>query len=157
MSDGEPAPASGPGPGAGERERTSGDRAVGVAEVARRFRAGQASGEELSWAFVASTLFCPIADRGVQTITALGRRLVPLYSSERALAIGEGPCEWFSGTGADLVTLVPDGCGIVLDRGSDSEIGLEAWALRRLGATDALEPGEGEPTEVGPASQDEMH
>lgn len=117
-----------------------GDQSADLAETARRFRIDRASPEELSLAFGEAVLFCPISSDGVRTVEAGASSYVPLYSSERTLARGEGPCEWFSGAGIDLVGVVPEGAGIVIDRGSDSEVVLENWAIHRSVAPDeALE------------------
>lgn len=120
-----------------------GDQSSGLAEAARRFRSGDASPEELSLAFVGAVLFCPIGEQGPRVIEAAGSRLVPMYSSELAMARGEGPCEWFSGAGSDLVRVVPAGCGMVVDRGSDSEVVLESWAIRSSVQLDQAVGGDG--------------
>lgn len=111
-----------------------GDQSSALAETARSFRAGRASPEELSLAFVGAVLFCPIVGDGVCTVTSDDRPYMPMYTSESRLARGHGPCEWFSGVGADLVRVTADGCGIVVDPGTDSEVVLESWAIHPSGA-----------------------
>jgi len=127
-----------------------GDQSSGLADVARRFRAGGATREELSQAFVKGVLFCPVGDSGVVRIGPEGQGFVPMYSSEVALARGQGACEWFTGQGSDLLSIVAPGDGIVVDRGSDSEVALPAWAVLRNDGAGALDndrsPDEGAPT-----------
>jgi len=101
-----------------------------LAEVARRFRSGEATAEELSLVFVQSVLFCR---GGVEPeFTAIGeidKGFVPMYTSEVTLARAEGQCMWFTGTGRTLVGLIPPGYGVVVDRGTEGEVALASWAI----------------------------
>ncbi len=48
--------------------------------------------------------------------------VIPVFTSERALARHAGAVQWFSTTGADLVSLAPVGHRFVIDPGSPHEI-----------------------------------
>lgn len=104
-----------------------------VAEVARRFRAGGASGDVLTDAVVEATLYCFRGDEpGFMAFGEPGSGFVPMYSSPETLVHVEGDeCPWFAAKGGDLLRLVPEGYGVVLDPGAESEICLAAWAIRR--------------------------
>lgn len=105
---------------------------VDVAEAARFFRAGSLTGDELSDAFGAATLYCFLAgEPGFMAVGEPGAGFIPMYSSEDALNAAEGPSAWFAALGHDLLQLVPEGYGVVLDPGTESEICLAAWAIRR--------------------------
>jgi len=106
--------------------------AFSLSDVARRFRLGEASGEELSFVFGEAMLYCVKPEQpGFMAVGEPGAGFVPMYSSEIALARAEGECEWFAAKGVDLVPQVPEGYGIVLDHGSDAEVTLAAWAIKR--------------------------
>ena len=117
---------------AASAEVTVNDVEVDVAEAARLFRAGTLSGDELSDAFGAATLYCFLADEpGFMAVGEPGAGFIPMYSSEEALTAAEGPSAWFAAKGRGLLQLVPEGYGVVLDPGTDSEICLASWAIRR--------------------------
>jgi hypothetical protein len=99
-------------------------------ETAERFCAGESVGDQLTLALLASVLFYRGDEEGsFMALEAAGETFVPLYSSEWALAVGEGPCKWFTGHGQVLVPLIPPGVGLVIDLGSPHEITLAAWAI----------------------------
>jgi SseB protein N-terminal domain len=103
-----------------------------VVEAAKSFRAGTLSGDELSDAFGAATLYCFLADEpGFMAVGEPGAGFIPMYSSEEALTAAEGSTAWFAAKGLDLLQLVPEGYGVVLDPGTDGEICLAPWAIRR--------------------------
>ncbi len=95
-----------------------------LAEAARGFKGGQIDAEDFIAQLLQSELYCRRGPEiGFQAWGPPGQGWVSVYSSERTLLAGEGEaCPWFSGPGADLLRLVPDGYGVVLDPGSDSEV-----------------------------------
>jgi hypothetical protein len=100
----------------------------------RDFRNGKLDEEALSLAFCRTVFFCRRGEEiAFQALGEPGRGMVPLYSSESALARSEGECAWFSGTGAQLIALVPVGYGAVVDLGSDSQVALAPWAIHSQG------------------------
>lgn len=67
-------------------------------------------------AFCAARVFSPAPPRpGVVSVDVEGRAVVPVFTSERALADAVGPCAYFSTTGLDLLGLLPDGVLMGLD------------------------------------------
>jgi hypothetical protein len=107
-------------------------------DVARRFHRDEATGEELSLAFERATLFCRRGDEvGFMALGDEDLGWIPVYSSDLALARAEGVCAWFSAPGADLLELVPDGYGIVVDYGSDTEVTVSAEAVHGPGRNGA--------------------
>lgn len=63
-----------------------------------------------------------------------GAALIPTFSSPTELVRYAGACEWFSTTGEDLMTLLPEGYGLVVDvAGSDPQL-LPAESLTELRA-----------------------
>jgi hypothetical protein len=60
-----------------------------------------------------------------------GAGYVPMFSSLATLELHAGECDWASATGRDLLQLVPDGYGIVLDPAGPHPAGLPASALGR--------------------------
>ncbi len=103
-----------------------------IVEAAKAFRAGTLNGDDLSDAFGAATLYCFLADEpGFMAVGEPGAGFIPMYSSEETLTAAEGSTAWFAAKGRDLLQLVPEGYGVVLDPGSDSEICLAPWAIRR--------------------------
>lgn len=71
-----------------------------------------------------------------------GAAVVPVFSSPTELVRYAGACEWFSTTGGDLMTLLPEGYGLVVDiAGSDPQLlpaellaGLRTEAVGATGA-----------------------
>jgi hypothetical protein len=102
-----------------------------LADIARAFRAGRASGEQLSLAFARATVFCVHSELpGFMAIGEAGSGYVPFYTSPQTLADAEGNSPWFSARAVDLIRLVPDGYGVVVDWGSDTQVVLPAAAFR---------------------------
>lgn len=111
-----------------------------LADTARRFRAGLVGGEEFSAAFLGAELFCRAGGHAGQqppeapafmAVSHRGATYVPMYTSLGTLAAREGPCLWFSAPAAQLLGLLPVGCGVLVDPGADSQVVLPATAIRR--------------------------
>ena len=100
-------------------------------DVARDFRLGVVSAETLSLAFSDAVFFCRRGEEfAFQALGTPQRGIIPFYSSEESLARAEGPCAWFSATGLELIAMVPDGYGVVIDLGSVNQVALAPWAIR---------------------------
>jgi hypothetical protein len=86
---------------------------------------------------------------GFLAVGERGTAVVPAFSSPSELVRYAGACEWFSLTGEDLMTLLPEGYGLVVDiAGSDPQLlpadllaGLRAEAV---GAVDGVGAAAGE-------------
>jgi hypothetical protein len=100
--------------------------------VARRFRAGDATGEELTVAFAQADVFCVhTPEPGFLAVGNDDGGFVPMYSSEETLLAAEGSCAFFSAPAATLLPLVPEGYGLVVDLGSDHQVALPSWAFHQ--------------------------
>lgn len=96
----------------------------------RRFVHGQATGEELTSEFGRSVLLLKRPERpGVLLRRGPEGPYLPVYSSEGALGRSEGQTGWFSASGATVLGLVPPGCAVVVDPGSDHAVMLPASAI----------------------------
>ena len=102
--------------------------------------AGWATGEipavELQDAFESAPLYVQRVPgrHGGPALAALGppgAGVVPIYSSLETLVAAVGECDWARAPGRDLLALVPDGYGVVLDPGSPYAALLPADVIRR--------------------------
>lgn len=88
-----------------------------VVTVARDVWAGSRSPEGFYAAFAESTVYAQRPERPglmIADLAARGRWTVVFSSLER-LAAYAGECEYLSTSGADLLELVPEGVGVLLD------------------------------------------
>ncbi|MFE7114597.1 SseB family protein [Streptomyces sp. NPDC057654] len=85
--------------------------------------------------FVAETLEGPVA---------------PVFTSWEGLALFAGACEWASTTAADLVELLPEGVGVLVDPLGPRPFVLDADAVMAGASADAVgaEHGSAEATEA---------
>lgn len=91
------------------------------------------AGRAVFEAFLRARVFCqatePPAHPGVLALGGPGNGVVPVFSSLEELGrfraardeTGE-PVRWFATSGADLLGLVPDGYGVLVDPGSDHAV-----------------------------------
>ena len=68
---------------------------------------------------------------GLVAVGEPGRGHVLAFTSLDELARQAGECDWLRTTGDDLLALVPDGYGVVVDVAGDHPLALPASALRR--------------------------
>ncbi len=113
-----------------------GDQPAGLGPVLAAWAAGAVDAERLQAAFDAATLYVQrvLGADGRPAIAAYGRPgagHVAFYSSLEAMAAAVGECDWAGARGRDLVDLVPDGYGLVLDPVGPHLAALPAPALRR--------------------------
>ncbi len=71
----------------------------------------------------------PSGRPAVAAVGPPGAGYVAMYSSLATLALHAGQCDWASGTGRDLLQLVPDGYGVVLDPAGPQPAVLPARAV----------------------------
>jgi hypothetical protein len=89
---------------------------------------------ELPAAFETATLYVqrvpgPSGRPAVAAFGAPGAGYVAVFSSLDTLALHAGECDWAGATGRDLLQLVPDGYGVVLDPAGPYPAVLAAGAL----------------------------
>ncbi len=102
-----------------------------LADVARHYKQGKATPQELFDCFAASRLYSPAPPKpGVHILEVKGDRVVPVFSSEAELAKFMGRTKWFSTTGLDLLSLLPKGVTIGLDIASSHRLQLDPAAVR---------------------------
>ena len=92
--------------------------------------------DQLQAAFDASTVYVPrtTTDDGRAAVVAVGQPgegYVAFFSSLESLAAHAGECDWASAPGRDLVDLVPEGYGLVVDPAGPHPAVMPARALRR--------------------------
>ena len=94
---------------------------VSLAVTVQDFLAGKCEAPQLHEAFTESTVYCQAAERpGFVATGEPDRGWVPVFSSlpelaRYAVARDEPDMGWFSTTGADVLELLPEGYGILLD------------------------------------------
>ena len=101
-----------------------------LAEVAADVAAGRAAAEDLPASFLAATVYCEAGEApGFLAVGPPGSGIIPVFSSEAELARARGAVAWFSTTGADLLSQVPDGYDLGLDLAGDAPLRLRPAAL----------------------------
>lgn len=71
---------------------------------------------------------------GAPSVAAVGREgagLVAVHTSAERLAAYAGECDWARASGSDLLELLPEGYGVVVDPGGPFTVVLPAAAIRR--------------------------
>ncbi|MGH9247333.1 MAG: SseB family protein [Acidimicrobiales bacterium] len=105
-----------------------------------RFQADELTAEEFTEVFMRSRVYCVRPERpGFLAVGPRGGGHIPVFSSLTELAryaakfpepYADG-VDWFSTTGEDLLSLVPEGYGLVIDVASDDAVHLDAAAIQR--------------------------
>jgi hypothetical protein len=120
-----------------------------LAEALAGFAAGAVTPEALTETFRKETVYCQAAEQpGFLAVGPPGAGLVPVFSSldqlsRYAVAYGlRGGIDWLSTTGADVLDLLPNGYGIVVDPAGDHAVTLPAHALHRAVVMQRVEVGE---------------
>lgn len=105
--------------------------------AAASFAAGGSGSAAFSAAFAAGRVYAhrppPPAPPGLLAVGEPGSGHVPVFTSLDQLARYAGECDWLRTTGADLLALMSEGYGLLIDPGSDHCIVLPPDALRRGG------------------------
>jgi hypothetical protein len=100
------------------------------------WHAGVIGAEQLQAAFDAATVYVQrtTTDDGRPAVVAVGppgAGYVAFFSSLASLAAHAGECDWASAPGRDLVDLVPEGYGLVVDPADPHTAVMPASAMRR--------------------------
>jgi hypothetical protein len=97
-----------------------------VVELVNQLRlhgAGVISDQRLREAILSSRFFAQAPEQpGFLAVPGSTGAVIPVFTSERALARHAGAVRWFSTTGADLMSLAPVGHRFVIDPGSAHEV-----------------------------------
>jgi len=108
-----------------------------LTSAAASFTAGGSDSVAFSAAFAAGQVYAqrppPPAPPGLLAVGDPGSGHVLVFTSLDELGRYAGECDWLCTTGADLLALLPDGYGLLVDPVSDHSIVLPSRALRRGG------------------------
>ena len=110
--------------------------ATDLATALAGWQADVIGAEQLQRAFDTATVFVQrtTTDDGHPAVVAVGQPgagYVAFFSSLQSLAAHAGECDWASGPGRDLVDLVPEGYGLVVDPAGPHPAAMPAAAMRR--------------------------
>ncbi|MGH8902357.1 MAG: SseB family protein [Egibacteraceae bacterium] len=102
------------------------DGEPGVVVAARRLRAGKLTLADWDAAFRTATVYAQAPSRpGFMVADLPGKgSWVSVFSSLERLGAFVGACDWMSMPGADVIELLPDGVGAVLDPGSGHAVAI---------------------------------
>ena len=105
-----------------------------LAERIDEFLDGELDGLALHDAFRTAQVFCQAGERPgfVAVDEPDGRRSVPVFTTLVELARFAGQTPWFAALGQDVLNLLPDGCDVVVDPGSQRALRLRGDATQRL-------------------------
>ncbi len=106
-----------------------------LAQAAALFAAGQLDSAAFAAAFATGEVYAvrppPPAPPGLVAVGEPGAGHVLAFTSLDEMARRAGECDWLRTTGDDLLALVPDGYGLVVDVAGDHPLALPASALHR--------------------------
>jgi hypothetical protein len=110
--------------------------AVDLAAALAAWHRDELDPEQLEAVFEASTVYVQrtTTDDGRPAVVAVGQPgagYVAFFSSLESLAAHAGECDWASAPGRDLVDLVPEGYGLVVDPAGPHPGVLPPGAMRR--------------------------
>jgi hypothetical protein len=109
---------------------SGGGRPLDLSAVAMAVVQQKASPQELLAAWVTATVYCVRPDRpGVFVADTDDGQVVGVCTSLQELARFAGECDWFSTTGADLLSQLPPGVDIVLDPSGPAPLRISPGAL----------------------------
>jgi len=106
-----------------------------LGQATAMFAAGNLDGAAFAAAFATGEVYAvrppPPAPPGLVAVGEPGEGHVLVFTSLDEMARRAGECDWLRTTGDDLLSLVPDGYGVVVDAAGDHPLALPATALRR--------------------------
>jgi len=106
-----------------------------LARAASAFAAGRVDSAAFATAFAAGRVYAlrppHPAPPGLVAVGEPGGGHVLVFTSLDELGRQAGECDWLSTTGDDLLALVPDGYGVLVDAAGDRPLALPATALHR--------------------------
>lgn len=106
-----------------------------LAQAAALFADGHLDSAAFAAAFATGDVYAvrppPPAPPGLLAVGEPGAGHVLVFTSRDEMARRVGECDWLRTTGDDLLSLVPDGYGVVVDPAGDHPVALPARALHR--------------------------
>jgi hypothetical protein len=106
-----------------------------LARAAALFATGHLDSVAFAAAFATGEVYAvrppPPAPPGLVAVGEPGAGHVLVFTSVDEMARRAGECDWLRTTGDDLLALVPDGYGLVVDVAGDHPLALPASALHR--------------------------
>jgi len=106
-----------------------------LAQAAALFAAGHLDSADFAAAFATGEVYAvrppPPSPPGLVAVGEPGAGHVLVFTSLDEMARRTGECDWLRTTGDDLLALVPDGYGVVVDVAGDHPLALPASALHR--------------------------
>ena len=106
-----------------------------LAQAAALFADGHLDSAAFAAAFATREVYAvrppPPAPPGMVAVGEPGAGHVLVFTSLDEMARRVGECDWLRTTGDDLLSLVPDGYGVVVDAAGDHPVALPASALHR--------------------------
>ena len=106
-----------------------------LGRAAAAFAAGLLDSAAFAAAFATGEVYAvrppPPAPPGLVALGKPGSGHILVFTSLDELGRRGGECDWLRTTGQDLLALVPDGYGLLVDAASEHPLELPASALRR--------------------------
>lgn len=106
-----------------------------LAQAAALFADGHLDSAAFAAAFATGDVYAvrppPPAPPGLVAVGEPGAGHVLVFTSLDEMARRVGECDWLRTTGDDLLSLLPDGYGVVVDAAGDHPLALSASALHR--------------------------
>lgn len=108
--------------------------APSLTDAVRAFATGMMNGEDFQSVFIASKVFCPRGDRpGFLALHNTPEPVIPMFSSLEELKRYAGEeSRHFTVTGAEVLDLLPDGYGFVLDLDGEHRVMFDAKAIEQM-------------------------
>lgn len=105
-----------------------------LADCVRAFATGVMSAEDFQSVFIASKVYCPRGERpGFLALHNTPEPVIPMFSSLEELHRYAGEdSRHFTVTGAEVLDLLPNGYGFVLDLDGDHRVMFDAKAIEQM-------------------------
>lgn len=105
-----------------------------LTDAVRAFALGGMSGEDFQAVFIASKVYCPRGDRpGFLALHNTPEPVIPMFSSLEELKRYAGEeSRHFTVTGAEVLDLLPNGYGFVLDLDGEHRVMFDAKAIEQM-------------------------
>ncbi|WP_436771903.1 SseB family protein [Yinghuangia sp. YIM S09857] len=105
-----------------------------LTDAVRGFATGLMSGEDFQSVFIASKVFCPRGERpGFLALHNTPEPVIPMFSSLEELKRYAGEeSRHFTVTGAEVLDLLPNGYGFVLDLDGEHRVMFDAKAIEQM-------------------------
>lgn len=105
-----------------------------LSDAVRAFATGMMSGEDFQSIFIASKVFCPRGEHpGFLALHNTPEPVIPMFSSLKELKRYAGDeSRHFTVTGAEVLDLLPNGYGFVLDLDGEHRVMFDAKAIEQM-------------------------